>query len=405
MPKSIEISEEERSFIRKAIDEMFGLKINSANDCKLISDLIYKELNVLISYNTIRRFFKILPNSNSPSLYTVNLLSKIIGFKDFISLREFRLNSNRDYTHEKLHLITIQGDFDNDTLNEFIPLLNEAHWENIYQTRSLIELLIEKDKIELIACFFNKEIKDHDWELMYKYYVAFQPIHKAVKSNNKKLIDFIKLNINKSKIVQQVLLQLYVEEDCLDGYYGDWINACSVFLCIDTEIFCICMQIQNQFIKNDIKAVKTLLIKLNDKITNYKLKIHPILIGRISAWNFIIHNNSNYIESYIKTRTDIYESISILTFFYRLVYTYGTKQQFIKFNYITRLQTENLQYTNMPFNIKTELSMYYLLLTKFYEEKKEKDMALKTFKKIDTRYQFTCTADFFNKEYKLLDHT
>ena len=405
MPKSIQISEEERNFIKKSIDEKFELKINSANDCEILSNLIYKELNVLISYNTIRRFFKILPNSNFPSLYTVNIISRIIGFKDFIALRAFRLNLNRDFIHENLHLFTIQAEIDDNILNEILPLLNEAHWENIYQIRSLIELLIEKDKIELIDPLFNKEIQDHDWELMYKYYVAFQPIHKAAKLNNRKVIDFIKGHINKSKIVQQVLLQLYVEEDCLVGYYGEWVNACSTYLCIDTEIFCTCMQLQYQYIKNDIEASKLLLNKLNDKVAHYTHKIHPIILGRIAAWNFIINNNGAYIEKYmVNTSSDTHEQISTLIFFYRLVCLYGTKQQFIKFDYITLLQTDTLQYVNLPFNIKTELSMYYLMLTKYYVETDKKDKALTTIQKIDTRYQFTCTADFFIKEYKLLNH-
>jgi hypothetical protein len=405
MPKSVNVTEEERIFLLKSIEENFGLKINSANDCELLSEIIFKETGILISYNTLRRFFKILPNSNFPSLYTVNVLSKLIGFKDFITLRDYRLNLIRDFIHENLHLINISQNINLNILNEIIPLLHEDHWENIYQTRSLIDLFIKKGEYELLSIFFNKEIDENNWEELYKYYVAFQPIHAAAKLNNLDLIDFIKKCIDKSKVVQQVLLQLYVEEDCLEGYYGDWINECSIFLTSDMQIFCTCIKIQYHFIKNDIDLIKTLLDKLNEQVKHYPTKIHPIILGRIAAWNFIIKNDSTYIEKCVLSNSDIHENISILTFFYRLVYLFGIENQFIKLNYITLIHSENLQYTNMPFNIKTELSMFYLILSRYYVETNEIILATKTFEKIDKRYQFSCSSDFFMKEYELLSNT
>lgn len=405
MPKFIHVSEDERLFLRKSIEEKFDLKISNTNDCRLLSEIIFTEINILISYNTLRRFFKILPNTNFPSLYTINLLSKLIGFADFMSLREYRRNSNRDFIHENLHLFNLSDEINTSTLDDIIPLVQEDHWENIYQIRSLIDLFIKKDKIEFISIFLHKEIDENEWEKMYKYYVAFQPIHAAAKLNNQSVVDFIKNNINNYKLVQQVLLQLYVEEDCLEGYYGEWINSCSKFLTSDMQLFCNSIKIQYHFLENEMDLVKKLLVQINDQVKTLKIRIHPILLGRIAAWNFIINNDSSYLERYIVTNSDIYENISTLTFFYRLVYMFGDRNQFIKLDYLTLLKTENLQYTNMPFNIKTELSMYYLILSRYYVETKEIDLAIKTFKKIDKRYQFSCSSGFFMKEYDLLYRT
>ncbi len=405
MPKSVHVTEEERIFLLKSIEESFGLKIYSTNDCELLSEIIFKETNILISYNTLRRFFKILPNSNFPSLYTVNLLSKLIGFKDFITLREYRINLIRDYIHEKLHLININQNINEENLNEIIPLLHEDQWEHIYQIRSLIDLFIKRDKIELISIFFNKEIDENNWDILYKYYVAFQPIHAAAKLNNKSVIDLINKNVDNSKVVQQVLLQLYVEEDCLDGYYGEWIKSCSKYLTADMQIFCTSIKIQYYFLRNEIEIANSHLEELNEQVKSCKFRIHPIILGRIAAWNFIINNDGSYLEGYIVVNSDVFMNISTLTFFYRLVYLFGANKQFIKLDYITLLKTENFQYTNMPFNIKTELSMYYLILTRYYVEKKENALAIKTIVKIDKRYQFSCSSGFFEKEYGLLFNT
>lgn len=405
MPKFIHVSEDERLFLRKTIEERFFLKINNTNDCKLLSEFIFKGNNLHISYNTLRRIFNIVPNSTFPSLYTLNLLSTLIGFSDFMSLREYRINSNRDFIHENLHLFNFSDDINATTLNEIIALLNDDQWENIYQMRSLIDLFIKKDAIEYIPLFFTKEIDENDWEKMYKYYVAFQPIHIAAKLGNKRIIELIKTNINKSKLVQLVLLQLYVEEDNLEQYYGEWLNACSNYLTSDMEIFSTCIKIQYHFIKKEMAIVKSTLDYLNNITKNYKNKIHPIILGRISAWNFIINNDSAYLKSYFVINSDIIENIATISFFYRIVYLYGSKKQFVALDYITFLQTGNLQFNNLPFAIKTELTMYYLILTRYYVETDELDLALQTIQKIDKRYQFSCSANFFKKEYELLYNT
>lgn len=404
MPKFVNITTDERLFLKKACEEKFKLTINDTNDCKKLSELIFNKNNILISYNTLRRFFNILPNSNLPSLYTLNLLAFLVGFADFKSLREYRIRSNRDFIHENLHLFNFCDKINITTLNEIIPLLNEDNWESIYQIRSIIDLLIKKDQIELIAMFFEIDIDENDWEKMYKYYVAFQPIHIAARSNNKTIINFINDYINKSKIVQLVLLQLYVEEDCLEGYYGKWINACSEYLTFDMEIFSICIKIQYDYIKNESSLYKKKLEYLNNIIFKYKNNIHPILLGRIAAWNFIINKDSSFLKRYIVINSSLIENISTIIFFYRLVYIYGSKSQFIEFDYITLLQIDHLQYSNMPYHLKNELSMYFLILTRYYVEKNEKLLSNTTLLKIDKRYQFSCTANFFNKEYILLSN-
>lgn len=405
MPKFIHVSEDECLFLRTRIEEKFNLKISNTYDCKLLSEFIFKENNLLISYNTLRRIFNITPNSTFPSLYTLDLLSKLIGFSDFMLLREYRINSNRDFIHENLHLFNFSEKINTTTLHEIIALLNDNEWENIYQMRSLIDIFIKNDEIKLVSIFFTKEVDENDWEKMYKYYVAFQPIHIAAKAGNKEIIDLIKKNINNSKIVQQVLLQLYVEEDNLENYYGEWLNACSNYLTSDMEIFNTCIKIQYHYIKKEATIVNNALNYLNTIIKNYKNKIHPIILGRISAWNFIIYNDSSYLKKYMVINSDIIEKIATISFFYRLVYLYGSKSQFVEYDYITLLQTDNLQYNNMPFNIKTELSMYYLILTRYYVETDELDLALQTIHKIDKRYQFSCSANFFKNEYELLYNT
>lgn len=198
---------------------------------------------------------------------------------------------------------------------------------------------------------------------------------------------------------------MYVEEDCLNGYYGDWIKECSIFLTADMEIFHTSILIQYHHIKNKIKTAEETLDKLNILVQNHTTRVHPIILGRIAAWNFIIYNDSSYLKRYVVVNSDILENITTITFFYRLVYIYGNQLQFVQFDYITLLRTDNLDYTKIPFDIKTELMMYYLMLTRYYVENKENILALQIMEKIDKRYQFSCSSAFFEKEYSLLANT
>lgn len=45
--------------------------------------------------------------------------------------------------------------------------------------------------------------------------------------------------------------------------------------------------------------------------------------------------------------------------------------------------------------------MYYLILTRYYVETDELDLASQTIQKIDKGYQFSCLANFFKNEYEL----
>jgi hypothetical protein len=55
-------------------------------DCQLLSDLIFEQQKKQISYNTLRRFFKVDKNANQkPSSQTLNVLSKFVGHANYFS--------------------------------------------------------------------------------------------------------------------------------------------------------------------------------------------------------------------------------------------------------------------------------------------------------------------------------
>lgn len=73
----------------KEVEKRYGGKIATSNDCKYLSQDISDAINELISESTLRRFFGFLKTTSKPSVVTLNILSKFVGFEDW---KDFQLN-------------------------------------------------------------------------------------------------------------------------------------------------------------------------------------------------------------------------------------------------------------------------------------------------------------------------
>ena len=71
---------------RREVELKLGKKIMNRGDCQLLSDLIFEQQKKQISYNTLRRFFKVDKNANQkPSSQTLNVLSTFVGYANYFS--------------------------------------------------------------------------------------------------------------------------------------------------------------------------------------------------------------------------------------------------------------------------------------------------------------------------------
>ncbi len=72
--------------LKEEVELKLGKKIMNRGDCQLLSDLIFEQQKKQISYNTLRRFFKVDKNANQkPSSQTLNVLSKFVGHANYFS--------------------------------------------------------------------------------------------------------------------------------------------------------------------------------------------------------------------------------------------------------------------------------------------------------------------------------
>jgi hypothetical protein len=83
-----QIQEEEHIKLRSLMQFTFGRKILNTNDCQELSKHVFKKIKINISLDTCRRFFGIISSKNQPSIYTLDIFAKYIGFEgyhDFIN--------------------------------------------------------------------------------------------------------------------------------------------------------------------------------------------------------------------------------------------------------------------------------------------------------------------------------
>ena len=85
----------------KSIEELkqkvcfkFGKQISSNSDCELLSRSIFNIFETNISPQTLRRFFGLVESTSNASKFTLDLLSKYSGYKDFIDFKSVQTNND-----------------------------------------------------------------------------------------------------------------------------------------------------------------------------------------------------------------------------------------------------------------------------------------------------------------------
>ncbi|MBR5102466.1 MAG: hypothetical protein IK092_05025 [Muribaculaceae bacterium] len=66
-----------------AIERSIGMAVATPRDFNYLSQCLRNRLNVNISVSTLKRFWGYVPNRFQPSLFTLNSLSKFIGFESW----------------------------------------------------------------------------------------------------------------------------------------------------------------------------------------------------------------------------------------------------------------------------------------------------------------------------------
>ena len=278
--------------LKEITEKKIGFKIKSLNDSKRLSEIIANEIDLEISYNTIRRFFGVVKNVKA-SNYTLDIVSKFNGFDNYTDfIVNYRLSNKWKQEFEITKIIHKNED---DKLLEYVEnKLNQTRSFNLKLIQIIRELLLVGN-FNLVRAIFEIDkmnAKNFNYDDTVLIGMSIGHVLHLIDIKNKEFNELI-LNEN----FQDLVITIFVDYGNLKTYYSKIIEIIHA----------------NSSRKNILefsKGILNLNIYFNKKLNNsfYSLKIeedfHPILKSRIFAQylltddNDIIHKLANYHKTY-----------------------------------------------------------------------------------------------------------
>jgi len=359
-------------------------------------EYLEKNHKVFISESTLKRLFGLISSNKSASLYTLNLIAEVLGFKNWKKLIErLEHTSFEEINHVLLNqFLPDQGLLPTSFLNS--PELKLNSWSEAYQLYIYSSNLIVSQNWEAMHELFDCAVHSDDLQQFDYLIFAFQPFCLHAFRGDKALIDFIDAKLKSSEIAQIFVLTGQVFDTKLTDYYGRWIDTLSQDIPEKLYPFIKLMQCQKQFMNKNTSAAQHILTEVI-KYSETKA-LHPILKGRVVAWSYILNHDEDYLNRALAKYNDELSQIEILQFASRLVWQYADANKVFK-------QFDNLSHTEAnltnTFYQKGRLDCYKLAHA--YNLKLQKNTQYKeVLKEVNPHYFHLSDLAWLQAQYQLM---
>lgn len=349
--------------LRNITEAKIGFKIRSLKDSRRLSQIIAKENDIDISYNTIRRFFGIVKNVQA-SNFTLDTLSKFNGFDNYA---DFLINYKlRNKWTQEFEISKIIHNSENELLLEYIE-------NNLSKTRSfnlkLIQIIRELlliGNFKLVCSIFelkkmNANNFNYDDAVLIGMSIGY--LINQIDIENK---EFNKVILNEN--FQDLIITIYVDYSSLRVYYAKIIK----------KIY------KNSSRKNILvfcEGILNLNLFLNKKSKDlyYTLKddedFHPILKSRIFAQHLLKDDSEILTKLKNYYQKNLVNGFIPIEFLFEINFTCILTRNFKVMKWIIEKINPNSDYT---FFYKYEHYNNFLFMKLIYYTK------IKDYEKIDT---------------------
>jgi len=321
MPAPINISIEEKKWIKTYLKDIYEIEVKDNYDCKKLYELINERNNINISLTTLRRFFNLIPDIGFRSLYSMNQLAMAIGFENYQKFKSYVHRFDINLINQNIQLYSLDTNTFRAQILSTLKNLSFNQWEETFQMLSIISLAI-KNKDEYVLNFILKEQEDSTSEFNEKQIIATQEFYFEARKGNEFVINFIKKNVTTSTFLQVNLLQCYVDEYNLNGFFGDWLSVDFKKSVPDLTIFKTLLLCQLNFVNAEIQTAQQLFKNVCDLKEKANFNLHPILNARICAWNVIFYNDYTHIGDYYKKLKNPFEIADFTVILSRLLWEF-----------------------------------------------------------------------------------
>lgn len=342
MPAPITITINEKEWIKQYVQETYDIFVVDSFDCQTLSDAISKQKGVTISCSTFRRLFELVPNTNTQSRYLLNTLAVAVGFKNWDTFKIHVAGFDLNVINQNIQIYSLQIPNSNGLILETITNLPLTTWIGSYQLQSCINIAIENKDFELLDAVVAISFEIDNQTIYEHLVIAFQSFYFQSVKGNDDVIAFVKRNIVQSKVLQKCLLQAYVDEKYLKGFFGSWLDVIQENTLPDLLVFKNLLLCQKAFaVEKDIVKAKKMITIVNQQVANSLFEIHPILKARIGVWELILNKSSNKLNDYFNDLQNPFDRADFAVIASRLLWMYRSETEAIPF-------LDNIKATDFP---------------------------------------------------------
>ena len=333
MPAAVKLNQPEREALSEALYECFQIRPTDAYSCIQLANQIQLNSGVKISYNTLRRVFGIVKYQGNPSSFTMDLLAKVTGYPTWDDFVKALQNRDNERFLIKNHLLSLHGVYDLAWIRKFVQCKVTIDWQDSFQLKSLVQgALLNRDSTLLFELTNLLHYSDDDLSLQ-RLYMSFEPIVLNAIDSGPEFWSWVGDILLVMPTLRKVLLEFYVHEAALDGYYGYWLNLNYSEMTEEFLVFRMLLNGQNAFAKRlDVSEFREQIGQI--LFTKRWCQFHPIIKGRIAAWAaiFNLSNSKTHLDIFESCKT-WYEKAAFTTFFYRLYWTFERDGKFLGWNW------------------------------------------------------------------------
>jgi hypothetical protein len=329
----------------------------------------------------------------------LNEISKALSFNNFQEFVGYINKFDSDLFNELILSGYERKMIDHNEVMEYINKIKSPNWEETYQIKNIIDYCIRFLDFELLKKITLIQFNSDNDEFLEKFSLCFQDLYFEASYGNNEINDFIKATIPKSEILQRILLQIYVREGNLNSFWGDWLELSPVNLVPDMFIFKNILLCQKDYENKNLASAKVKFEVCKQEIKKSKYYVHPILLGRVAAWDIILNKYSKTSSIYFKSLNSSFEQACFIIFFNRLTSIY--LNEFYNNNLIELIDLKSMPTTLNAFNKKL-LSKFYLTLAYHLHKKEEIENVKGILQKVDPNRLDKWETDWFYGKYNYL---
>lgn len=233
--RAIQIGEEDIQALTIQVQLSFGTPLKTKKNINDLIDAITKQNpKDVISFNTLRRFFKLIPSTHTPTIETLNILSRYCGYS---SWDEFTYvanqNSENMLGHSMIQMLRQQWSQE----HAILMIRDHARSEKLYYWLSAVFAnLQEKDKIFLINHSLDNIISPQyeNSALGYAQYFWIQTIGCFLLQQDEKYFLKILPRIKHKKIISEICVSYNASEKNYDLLL---LNSKDLFVSYQDNVF------------------------------------------------------------------------------------------------------------------------------------------------------------------------